>query len=174
MMVDHARKYLKAGDWAPRRKFGPIKEAYYCNIFVADVAREVGAATWSPITRPVGVLPDRDPLAAEWEDPSFTIKGWQVVFHAGTDFGRNSAQQVLAQREPGDVVSGEGHCGIVADDAPNFRASTISASSLTGAVELASWSFRLPDTAKFSTAAEWETAAKNNVRKFTVRRFVGA
>jgi hypothetical protein len=26
---------------------------------------------------------------------------------------------------------------------------------------------------KFASAAEWETAAKNNVRKYTVRRFVG-
>lgn len=167
-IVDRARFYLKTTNWAPRRSFGPFKEAYYCNVFVADVLREAGAATWDPISRPIGILPDRDPVAREWEDPTFSIKGWTVIFHAGTSFGQNSAQQMLAKRNPGDVVSGTGHVGIVSDEKR-----TLSASSITGAVEHTSWSFLLPDTNGFSSPADWETAAKNNVRKFTVRRFVG-
>ncbi len=71
-MVDHARQHLHETDWSPRRAFGPIPAGYYCNIFVADLAREAGGATWDPIPRSSSLLPDRDPVAREWENPDFT------------------------------------------------------------------------------------------------------
>jgi hypothetical protein len=179
-MVDHARAHLHETDWAPRRAFGPIPKAYYCNIFVADVAREVGAATWDPIPRPSSLLPDRDPVAREWENPNFALKGWKVVFHADSGFGSATAKQKLLERQPGDVVSGLGHVGIVSDDPGNFVGRTFSAAggddspgSTPGSVVLNNWSFRLPSQDHFDSPLEYENAAKNNVRKFTVRRFVG-
>jgi len=176
-MVDNARNHLHETNWAPRRAFGPIPKAYYCNIFVADVARESGGATWDPISRPSPLLPDRDPVAREWEDPTFVIKGWTVIFHAGGSFGNVTAEGKLKERQPGDIISGGGHVGIVSQVGGTFRGQTISAAADTdsqpGSVVENDWSFRLPDSSKFHSALEWENAAKNNVRKYTVRRFAG-
>ena len=74
-VVDTARKYLHITDWAPREAFGPIPKAFYCNVFVADVIRESGGATWDKIERPIGIYHrDRDPVAAEWASLSGVVK----------------------------------------------------------------------------------------------------
>ena len=125
-------------------------------------------------------MPDRDPVAKEWQDPDFVIRGWSVVFHSKSDFGARTAKQMLLERKPGDIVSGGGHVGIVSDDPAGSVGRAFSAASgsdapeaLPAAVVLSAWSFRLPNANNFASAADYEEAAKNNVRKFTVRRFVG-
>ena len=181
VMVDKARGHLHETDWAPRKELGAIPAAYFCNIFVADIARDSGTATWDPISRQDGIR-TRDPLAREWEDPKFSIKGWSIVFNSGSSFANKSAKQTLLERKPGDVVSGLGHVGIVSQVGPMGEGSlgkTISASAIQeNSATLPSvvendWSFRLPRQDQFKSPADWEKAAQNDVRKFTVRRFVG-
>lgn len=171
-LIDIARSFLKSADWSPRRELGPIQAAYYCNEFVADVARSAGAATWKQIKRPGLLSRYRDPLAGEWGNPLFAITGWTVIFSPKSAWGKFTAQQVLAQRRPGDVVSGGGHVGIVSDDRGGYIGRVFSAAS-SGSVEHNDWSFRLPDASTFDSASAWEVRAKNEVSKFTVRRFVG-
>ena len=186
-MVDKARGHLRETDWAPSSAFGPIQKAYFCNIFVADVAREAGGATWSPITRSGVLRSYPDPLAREWESPDFPIKGWKVVFHSKSDFGSATAKEKLLERRPGDVVAGLGHVGIVSELGGQCIGKVISAATenesmngcasdakITGAAVIENdFSFRLPSTNNFDSAQKWENASKENVRKFTVRRFVG-
>jgi hypothetical protein len=173
-MVDIAREYLRAADWAPRKEFGVIPAAYYCNVFVADVCRRAGSATWDPIPGKLGNITPRDPLAREWEDPGFTIKGWKIIYHPKMQNAPSSASKIFAIREPGDVISGLGHMGIMSDDRSSSAPSVFSASAVTGAVELNNWSFRVPDPAKFSRALDFENAAFSAASRYTVRRFIGA
>lgn len=171
-MVDRARAYLRSTDWAPRESFGPLEKAFYCNVFVADIAREAGIATWDPIRRTTIIPLFRDPLAQEWQNPNFFIKGWSVIY-SEANAKDQSAGQILALRKPGDVVSDGKHCGIVSDDKGSFRGRVFSASAITGAIELNDWSFRYPDQAGYHSAAEFEAAAKARVSIYTVRRFIG-
>lgn len=167
-IADKARSHLREADWAPGLHFSAMTTGYWCNLFVADVLREAGAATWDPIHERVGINPTRDPVAKEWADPNHTIAGWTVVFptQETTDL---SVAEILALRRSGDVVSSGQHVGIVADE----RHKTIQASATDGAVKLSDWSFELPHAEGFRSAAEYEAAAKKKVRAFTVRRFFG-
>lgn len=167
-IVASARAHLKSGDWAPGFNLRTLTTGYWCNLFVADVLREAGGATWDPIKDPVGVRPTRDPVAKEWADAQVALTGWIVVVPApGTD--NKTAKELLAMRRPGDVVSNGTHVGIVSDE----RGIAISASSQTGGVEKNDWSFRLPDASGFSSATAYEQAARKTVLTYTVRRFEG-
>lgn len=186
-MVDKARSHLRETDWAPSSSFGPIQKSYFCNIFVADVAREAKCATWNPIMRSGVLRSYPDPLAREWEDPDFQIKGWIVVFHAKADFGTATAKEMLMKRRPGDVVAGLGHVGIVSEVGGRCIGKVTSAATenesangcasdaqhSNAAVIENDFSFRLPKTDGFSSPQDWENAAKQNVGKFTIRRFIG-
>lgn len=173
-MVDYAREHLGEKDWAPKEPLLFGNTSYYCNQFVADVAREAGTATWDRIP-PAGVLHTaRDPLAKEWGDPNFVIKGWTVIFHPGMDTSKMTAKHILELRRPGDVVSGGGHMGIVSDEPASFLGRTFSAGALNKKQIVENdWSFRMPDQNNFKSAEEYEKAAKEQVQRFTVRRFVG-
>jgi hypothetical protein len=131
--------------------------------------RESGGATWDKIPRPIGILPDRDPVAAEWADKSFQIRGWDVIFPADKLNAEMGYADILRLRAAGDVISDGKHVGIVSDEGEMV----FSASSITGAVELNGWSFALPRTDMFRNGAEWNEAAREQVSKYTVRRFVG-
>jgi hypothetical protein len=172
-IVDKARSYYKASDWAPRSEFGPLNKAYYCNVFVADVCREVGAASWDRVPGLLGILTSRDPLAHEWEDPNFYIRGWEVVYHSKLVPEAKDHAAIFNLRKPGDVISGGGHMGILSDDRTSENPKVFSASAITGAVEANDWSYRLPNPANFKNASEWGEAAYIRASIFTVRRFIG-
>jgi hypothetical protein len=172
-MVDRARYYLKASNWAPSAPLLSVDKVYYCNIFVADVASDAGGHTWDMIPGSFGSLNQHDPLAADWENPSFPIKGWRVVFHAGMLKDRMSPTDIFSYRQPGDVISGGGHMGIMSDDTTSQSKLVFSASAKTGAVELNDWSFRLPDQDSFKSAADYNKSAREKASRFTVHRFVG-
>jgi hypothetical protein len=140
---------------------------------VADVASDVGGHTWDMVPGSLGALNKHDPLAADWENPSFAIKGWRIVFEAGMLKDSMSASDVFGLRQPGDVISGGGHMGIMSDDVSSQSKLVFSASATTGAVELNDWSFRLPDSASFKSAGEYNKSAREKASRFTVRRFVG-
>ncbi len=169
-IVDNARKYVRATNWEPGFSFAHFSYGYYCNIFVADVIRESNGDTWDRIQESVGIIQERDPVAAEWANPNFHIKGWVVVFP--TDQTKNlTAKQILALRKAGDVVAtskGSKHVGIISDESK-----AISASSITGAIEHNNWSWRLPLQSKFSSTNEYENQARQKISTYTVRRFIG-
>jgi hypothetical protein len=167
---DIALNHLHETDWAPGTSVRMLGKGYWCNLFVADVLREAGAATWPAIHERVGVSPTRDPVAREWADPKFELKGWKVIYPLPSQTSLRYPD-ILALRQSGDVVAGGGHVGILCLISEAKKA--ISVSSMTGAVEHNNWSFRLPDQSGFRSAAEWEQAAKNMLGRFTVRRFVG-
>ncbi len=172
-MVDRARYYLKTTDWAPTEAVGEVEKRYYCNVFVADVASDVGGRTWDLISGSFGRLNQHDPLAADWENPRFRISGWEVAFDASKLGHGMSASDVFEFRQPGDVISGGGHMGIMSDDRSSESRLVFSASAETGKVELNDWSFRLPNTDSFRSAAEYSRSAAEKASRFTVRRFVG-
>jgi hypothetical protein len=173
-MVDIARYYLRTTDWAPDSAFGLLEKRFYCNIFVADVAREAGGATWDKIARPIGIFPERDPVAKEWADSKFNIRGWKMIFDESMVAAGMSASDIFELRQPGDVVSGPpGHVGIVSDDRTSQSRLTFSAAS-SGAVVLNDWSFRLPDPNSFLSTGGYEEAAITLASRYAVRRFVGA
>lgn len=172
-MVDRARYYLNTTDWAPREALRSVDKVYYCNVFVADVAWDVGGHTWDMVPGSFGGLNEHDPLAADWENPRFKIRGWEVVFEPSMLSERMSPVDIFSYRQPGDVISGGGHMGIMSDDSNSNSKLVFSASSKTGAVELNEWSFRLPDTRNFKSAAEYNRSAREKASRFTVRRFVG-
>jgi len=171
-IVDVARSYLKTTNWAPRPQIGPLEKAFYCNVFVADVCEEADAATWVPIAGTLGKLNPRPPLAGEWENPGFAIRGWQVIYHPSSSHAKNAAE-IFALRSPGDVIAGGGHVGIMSDDRTSSAPKVYSASAITGAVEASDWSFRLPPQSNFSSGAAYDAATIASAKRFTVRRFVG-
>lgn len=172
-IVDVAREYLRTTDWAPRPEFGVLDKVYYCNVFVADVCRKAGAATWQPIEGRLGALSKRDPVSREWEDPNFSIKGWKVIFHRSMNSNLKSAKDIFELRQPGDVIAGGGHMGILSDDRTDQAPKVFSASSVTGAIEANDWSYRLPDSKGFNNAIAYNEAAYRAAAKYTIRRFVG-
>lgn len=166
-IVDLAQDKLHATDWSPGFNIGTLTTGYWCNLFVADVLRDAGAATWKRIPEHVGVHAERDPVAAEWANPHFAISGWTVVFPSANSESLTAAE-ILALREPGDIVASSEHVGIVSD-----AKKVISASAKTGAVENNDWSYRLPDQKNYHDASKYEADAKKKVMLFTVRRFTG-
>ena len=171
-MVDRARYYLKASNWAPSKPLLGVEKRFYCNIFVADVASDVGGHTWDMVPGSFGSLNQHDPLAADWENPHFPIKGWKVVFEAGMLKDSMSPSDIFGFRQPGDVISGGGHMGIMSDDRSSQSKLVFSASASTGAIELNDWSFRFPGS-DGKTAAQFDKAARDKASRFTVRRFAG-
>lgn len=172
-MVDRARYYLKTTDWAPTEALLSVEKTYYCNIFVADVAADVGGHTWDMIPGSFGKLNQHDPLARDWENPEFLIKGWRVIFEPKMVKTGMTATDIFNYRKPGDVISGLGHMGIMSDDTNSGSRLVFSAASDSGAVVLNDWSFRLPDADKSKTAADYNKAAQDRAARFTVRRFFG-
>jgi hypothetical protein len=172
-MVDRARGYLKASNWAPAKPLLAVEKRFYCNIFVADVASAAGGHTWDMVPGSLGSLNEHDPLAADWENPRFSIKGWSMVFEAGMLKDDMSPADIFGYRHPGDVISGGGHMGIMSDDTNSQSKLVFSASATTGAVELNEWSFRLPNPDTSKSAAEYNKSARDKASRFTVRRFVG-
>src|SRR5690349_13904934 len=77
---DKALNYVRTTNWAPGPSLRHLATGFWCNIFVADVLTEAGAATWEPIREPLGVSPTRPPVAAEWANPGFAIRGWSVIY----------------------------------------------------------------------------------------------
>lgn len=182
-IVDSARGYEKLTDWAPDYNFGGDKR-YYCNEFVAAVLRAAGGATWEPIKRPTLFPQYREPLADEWSDPDFVIKGWKVIYSPKKAGSYKEYADILNLREPGDVVSGRGHVGIILDEKNNIddrdgndvsarHYYAISASAKTGAVEKNAWSSRIPDISKYTNPIQHKKDALAAVARYTVRRFVG-
>lgn len=172
-IVDKARSYYKTTDWAPEAGYTGISKTYYCNVFVADVCRAVGAATWDKIPGSLGSFNSHDPLARDWENSDFPIKGWTITYHPLLNPKVVNYREIFKLREPGDVISGGGHMGILSDDATSENPKVYSASAVTGAIEANDWSYRLPDPAT-ETAGEWQDHANRAASRFTVRRFVGA
>ncbi len=182
-IADLARGYEKLTDWEPDDNFGGDKR-YYCNEFVAAVLRAAGAATWEPIKRPTLFPLYRNPLANEWSDPKFIIKGWKVIYSPNEAGSYKEYGDILNLREPGDVVSGMGHVGIILDEKNNLEDRkgnyvsarhyyAISASADTGAVEKNAWSSRIPDISKYNNPIQYKKDALTAVARYTVRRFVG-
>ena len=170
-----ARHYYRTTDWEPVEDFFDSQTKYYCNEYVAHVLRQSGTATWKPIRRPSLFPMYRQPLAREWSNADFGIKGWSVKFSPDSSEKYN-ADQILAIRQPGDVVAGNGHVGIVSDDSNTESMNhylVYSASSKTGAVELNTWSLQLPDVSKYDNGAKYQEDAKKVVSRYTVRRFDG-
>jgi hypothetical protein len=172
-IVDKARSYYHTTDWAPGPGLTGIGKSYYCNVFVADVCRAVGGATWDKIPGSFGTLNSHDPLARDWEDPDFKIKGWEIIYHPRLKPQVVSYSAIFKLREPGDVISGLGHMGILSDNSTSENPKVYSASAVTGAIEANDWSYRLPDTNSVRDAGQWQETANRVASRFTVRRFVG-
>lgn len=186
-IIDIARDYWGLTDWEPRERFFSNNKSTFCNVFVGEVIEEAGKKTWAPIRR-TGTWLDRTweyPVAKEWADHRYEIKGWKVVFHSGMANQFKSAQDILELRKPGDVVSGGGHMGIVSDDPRGSsppRYAIFSASSLPkaqGRVVLNHWSTydagveELFNTPIVSNPGNLIDRELQWIAKFTVRRYEG-
>jgi hypothetical protein len=124
--ITEARRHIGSEAWKHGRKRGNFgSNAYKCNLFVYEMARNSGAEIPLMHSSKTPFSDERyPPVAADWSNPKTEIKGWVVV----------------DTPKPGDVASDGKHMGIVSGEG-----TTISASSEAEKVVKNDWGFRKED-----------------------------
>jgi hypothetical protein len=154
---------------------------YLCNFYVADTIEMAG------LPRPL--IGGRTPSASDWGNPIKVIRGFEIVYPT-PETSDLSAEQIMALRRPGDVISSGSHVGVVEYDSKTISAvathrvnrvplpielqPSVPTRDLDefGAVRSTDFGWPRPTPADKSAAA-WEDRAKNHLRHFVVRRYVG-